>query len=144
VQTVYPLEDGSGLRLTTALYYTPSGRSIQEVGITPDLDVAGPATLRPKATIRRGACEKDLEHHFTHEDAEPRASTPPSGEPPAPSSEETPPAEAAPAPEKQDADPDPQLTRGLDVLQHWSEYEGRLHERPPEAPAPTPTSASLE
>ena len=37
MQTVYPLEDGSGLRLTTALYYTPAGRSIQEVGITPDI-----------------------------------------------------------------------------------------------------------
>ena len=39
VQTVYPLEDGSGLRLTTALYYTPDGRSIQEVGIEPDIRV---------------------------------------------------------------------------------------------------------
>ena len=36
VQTVFPL-DGGGLRLTTAKYYTPSGRSIQNVGITPDI-----------------------------------------------------------------------------------------------------------
>ena len=41
VQTVYPLDDGSGLRLTTALYYTPSGRSIQEVGIAPDITNTG-------------------------------------------------------------------------------------------------------
>ena len=40
VQTVYPLDGGSGLRLTTALYYTPGGRSIQEVGITPDIIVS--------------------------------------------------------------------------------------------------------
>ncbi len=40
VQTVYPLDGGAGLRLTTALYYTPAGRSIQEVGITPDLVVS--------------------------------------------------------------------------------------------------------
>ena len=37
VQTVLPLKDNRGLKLTTALYYTPSGRSIQATGITPDL-----------------------------------------------------------------------------------------------------------
>ncbi len=37
VQTILPLSDGSGLRLTTANYYTPSGRSIQASGITPDI-----------------------------------------------------------------------------------------------------------
>jgi len=37
VQTILPLSDGSGLRLTTAEYYTPSGRSIQASGITPDI-----------------------------------------------------------------------------------------------------------
>ena len=36
VQTVIPLSDGCGLRLTTAKYYLPSGRSIHEIGITPD------------------------------------------------------------------------------------------------------------
>ncbi len=35
VQSVIPLSDGSGLRLTTARYYTPSGTSIQSTGITP-------------------------------------------------------------------------------------------------------------
>ncbi|MBN1830797.1 MAG: S41 family peptidase [Deltaproteobacteria bacterium] len=37
VQTILPLSDGSGIRLTTANYYTPSGRSIQASGITPDI-----------------------------------------------------------------------------------------------------------
>ncbi len=37
VQTVIPLKENRGLKLTTALYYTPSGRSIQATGITPDL-----------------------------------------------------------------------------------------------------------
>ena len=37
VQTILPLSDGAGLRLTTANYYTPSGRSIQASGITPDI-----------------------------------------------------------------------------------------------------------
>ncbi|MEW6544012.1 MAG: S41 family peptidase [Nitrospirota bacterium] len=39
VQTILPLADGSGLRLTTAKYYTPKGRSIQSTGITPDITV---------------------------------------------------------------------------------------------------------
>ncbi len=39
VQTVLPLSDGSGLRLTTAKYFTPNGRSIHEKGITPDIIV---------------------------------------------------------------------------------------------------------
>ncbi len=37
VQSVFPLSDGSGLRLTTAKYYTPSGRVIQDKGVTPDI-----------------------------------------------------------------------------------------------------------
>lgn len=39
VQTIIRMKDGSGLRLTTARYYTPSGRSIQDTGITPDIVV---------------------------------------------------------------------------------------------------------
>jgi carboxyl-terminal processing protease len=39
VQTVIPLKDGSALRLTTALYYTPSGKMIRNQGITPDVVV---------------------------------------------------------------------------------------------------------
>lgn len=37
VQSVFPLSDGSGLRLTTAKYYTPAGRVIQDKGIAPDI-----------------------------------------------------------------------------------------------------------
>ncbi|OGE22835.1 MAG: hypothetical protein A3J42_07565 [Candidatus Dadabacteria bacterium RIFCSPHIGHO2_12_FULL_53_21] len=39
VQTIIKLEDGSGLKLTTAKFYAPSGRSINEVGVTPDIKV---------------------------------------------------------------------------------------------------------
>jgi carboxyl-terminal processing protease len=39
VQTIIPLGDGSALRLTTAKYYTPKGRSIQAEGVTPDIIV---------------------------------------------------------------------------------------------------------
>ena len=39
VQTIFPLKDLSAIRMTTALYYTPSGDSIHKVGITPDIEV---------------------------------------------------------------------------------------------------------
>ena len=42
VQTIIPLSDGSGLRLTTAKYYTPNGRMIHEKGIVPDIVVEAP------------------------------------------------------------------------------------------------------
>lgn len=42
VQTVIPLSDGSGLRLTTAKYFTPKGRSIHGLGIIPDITVEQP------------------------------------------------------------------------------------------------------
>lgn len=62
VQTVIPLSDGSGLRLTTAKYFTPKGKSIQNTGITPDIIVK---IKEPKdhPIIR----EKDLERHLKNE-----------------------------------------------------------------------------
>jgi len=70
VQTIIPLSDGSGLRLTTALYYTPSGRSIQAEGITPDI-VVSPLALKAeleakkeKAKVLPFIKEKDLAHHL--------------------------------------------------------------------------------
>jgi carboxyl-terminal processing protease len=66
VQTVIELEDGSGLKLTIARYYTPSGRSIQERGIIPDFHVAegGPETRLSAAEQPR---ERDLRRHFKGE-----------------------------------------------------------------------------
>jgi len=69
VQTVIELEDGSGLKLTIARYYTPSGRSIQERGITPDFMVPEEPGGKPGRETR----EKDLERHFK---AEPVVSAP--------------------------------------------------------------------
>ncbi|HZC80124.1 MAG TPA: S41 family peptidase, partial [Nitrospiraceae bacterium] len=61
VQTILPLGDGSGLRLTTAKYYTPKGRSIQSTGITPDIVVkAQPPTIVAKAGETKSG-EKDGE-----------------------------------------------------------------------------------
>ncbi|ADH85896.1 S41 family peptidase [Desulfurivibrio alkaliphilus] len=55
VQTIIPLNDGAGLRLTTARYYTPSGISIQAKGITPDIEVHN----EPPNNATTAAAEKD-------------------------------------------------------------------------------------
>ena len=71
VQTLFPLSDGSGLRLTTALYYTPSGRSIQASGIEPDIRVAFvPPTEKPVAKERSAIRERDLEGHLENDTPE--------------------------------------------------------------------------
>lgn len=69
VQTVYPLEGGGGVRLTTAKYYTPSGRSIQNVGITPDIEVKLPSVKEPKEGEQAHLVvrEKDLKGHLKNE-----------------------------------------------------------------------------
>ena len=69
VQTVFPLESGGGLRLTTAKYYTPSGRSIQNVGITPDVEVKLPIIKEAKEgePVHVVVREKDLERHLKND-----------------------------------------------------------------------------
>lgn len=70
VQTIIPLSDESGLRLTTARYYTPKGRSIQAKGITPDIVVEQLEMPKEKGEKKEGMHlrEKDLENHFENED----------------------------------------------------------------------------
>lgn len=79
VQTIIPLNDGSALRLTTARYYTPSGRVIQENGIIPDIIVEVPIISKKtseeddenkqeinkeKVKMRKFLREKDLRQHL--------------------------------------------------------------------------------
>jgi carboxyl-terminal processing protease len=113
VQTVYPLDGGAGLRLTTALYYTPGGRSIQEVGIRPDIEVkarAAAAAVEDGRT-RQHLRERDLEGHFRHEDTDPEADLP----------ESEPDADASEALE--DDAPDRQLARAVEVLKSFTYFE---------------------
>jgi carboxyl-terminal processing protease len=64
VQTIIPLSDNSGLRLTTARYFTPSGRSIQAKGITPDIVVEDVALSTAGKKEGLQISEKDLKNHF--------------------------------------------------------------------------------
>jgi carboxyl-terminal processing protease len=68
VQTVFPLNNGDGLRLTTARYYTPNGRSIQAEGITPDFIVPRQQSADAKdSNMPSFVREKDLKHHMKNE-----------------------------------------------------------------------------
>jgi carboxyl-terminal processing protease len=119
VQTVFPLQEGSGLRLTTALYYTPSGRSIQEVGIAPDIEYGQPTELPagPEAEAEQRVREQDLEGHFTQKDA--------SGKP------------SAQQPEQPR---DAQLERAREVLKSWTYFD--RFRAPAEAPSQTAEAAA--
>jgi carboxyl-terminal processing protease len=63
VQSVLPLRNGGGIKLTTARYYTPSGRSIQARGIVPDLEVAWAEDQGGQDRLR----EADLDRHINDE-----------------------------------------------------------------------------
>ena len=68
VQSVIDLKDGYGLKLTTARYYTPSGRSIQAKGITPDIELDDITLTEPEDSVDLGSLEKDLKGHLSVED----------------------------------------------------------------------------
>lgn len=82
VQTIIPLSDGAGLRLTTARYYTPSGTIIQEKGITPDivienvLESAKTEKEEKEDTKFKAIREKDLDQHLKGEAAKEKADKP--------------------------------------------------------------------
>jgi len=73
VQTILPMPGGSGLRLTTARYFTPNGRSIQATGIIPDVEV--PLVLyteqeNEKHSLPNFVREADLKNHILNRDEE--------------------------------------------------------------------------
>ena len=63
VQNIIPLPDGTGLKLTVALYYTPSGKSIQAEGIVPDFELAWEAP-REQDKSDLSLREQDLSRHL--------------------------------------------------------------------------------
>jgi carboxyl-terminal processing protease len=108
VQTVIPLRGGldGALKLTTARYYTPSGRSIQKTGITPDLEVAS-TKEEAQAIANRAFQFSEASFHNALNAQEGKSRAAPHA-----------PAEAPP--EGFDAKKDFQLARGEDVLHYGS------------------------
>lgn len=67
VQTILPLDDNSALRLTTARYFTPKGRSIQATGIVPDIVIENPIVIpetKPDDKSRPSLREENLPGHL--------------------------------------------------------------------------------
>lgn len=116
VQTIFSLKDGSGLRLTTARYYTPSGRSIQAKGIVPDIVVKPALPEEEKATpapVPKLPAEKDLERHLID-------------------MEKTPPKEKEKTKKeevKEKKPVDQQLERGLELLKSWEIFKNIAKEK---------------
>jgi len=123
VQTIVPLEDGSAVRLTTSLYYTPSGRSIQAKGIEPDILVEAGEVVRKKEKGFMGKIkEKDLKGHFkngnsgTDKKSEKMKVDAKESEPEADKNEET---------QKTEAEwrNDVQILRAAELLQSWQVFK---------------------
>jgi len=71
VQTILPLNNGTAIKLTTARYFTPSGRSIQAKGITPDI-IVEEATITTNNGPKMDVREADLEKHLSNsQDSDP-------------------------------------------------------------------------
>lgn len=85
VQTIMPLGNNTAIKLTTARYYTPSGRSIQAKGITPDIIVKEPGA--PDGRIR----EADLQRHLEGDDERKRVEKAKPAAPAQPAAPATPP-----------------------------------------------------
>lgn len=103
VQSVIPLTDGSGLRLTTARYYTPNGTSIQSTGIIPD--IVSKIEVKDGTKEHIVLREKDLERHLKNDSEEEKIQP----------EHETMPLEVS---EKDDV----QLQRAIDLLKTWKVF----------------------
>jgi carboxyl-terminal processing protease len=139
VQTIIPLPGHGAMRLTTARYYTPSGRSIQQLGITPDIEVQQ-ARIEEIAQMRgyresdlKGALNNDNKQNLPDQggdDQKAPAPSPQSGggspadKPATPGQDKatTPPAGGA-ADANKPADVDYQLSRALDLLRGLSLFQ---------------------
>ncbi|MGD8514996.1 MAG: S41 family peptidase [Granulosicoccaceae bacterium] len=66
VQTILPMVNGTAVKLTTARYYTPNGRSIQAEGIVPDIEVADLSVSRKKDGGIAQLKEADLNGHISN------------------------------------------------------------------------------
>ena len=117
VQTIIPLSDDSGLRLTTARYFTPKGRSIQAKGITPDI-VVERLELSKESEKKDGLHlrEKDLENHFEGDEKESKELKK-EDKKEEPKKEE--PKEKTPFKPEANLKNDYQVMRALDLLKGW-------------------------
>jgi len=83
VQSIFPMRGNAALKLTTARYYTPSGRSIQAKGIVPDIIVESIKPVPAKGAVEGSMKEKDLDNRLAPEGSkEPTKTVAPAALPP--------------------------------------------------------------
>jgi len=136
VQTILPLDDNSALRLTTARYYTPSGRSIQATGIVPDIVMDNVLMARVGEGKGRagGLREANLPRHFENKKngAAPAPAEvkdrDPDAEPENPPDELPEPAEEVGIKEGE-LGKDPQLDHALELLKSWKVFKTLVAKR---------------
>ena len=119
VQTILPLDDNSALRLTTARYFTPSGRSIQATGIVPDIvvDATQPQDGKPEEKKRPMLREENLPGHLPSPQSAP-------GQPQDQSDKDKEKLVPSSAPTGDESiDNDTQLKRSLDLLKSWDVFK---------------------
>jgi carboxyl-terminal processing protease len=119
VQTILPLDDNSALRLTTARYFTPSGRSIQATGIVPDIvvDATQPQDGKPEEKKRPMLREENLPGHLPSPQSAP-------GQPQDQSDKDKENLVPSSAPTGDESiDNDAQLKRSLDLLKSWDVFK---------------------
>jgi carboxyl-terminal processing protease len=136
VQTILPLDDNSALRLTTARYYTPSGRSIQATGIVPDIVMDNVLMARVGEGPKRSQSlrEANLPRHFENKkggkEPEP-ASMDRDQEPETPEnpSDELPDTESETGIKEGELGKDPQLDHALELLKSWKVFKTLVAKR---------------
>ncbi|OYQ37677.1 peptidase S41 [Niveispirillum lacus] len=133
VQTIIPLQgQQSAMRLTTSRYYTPAGKSIQQLGITPDIEVQ-PAKIEELAAAGQRRREADLPNALRNTDqggARPAPAPGAAASPSTPSAANPTPAAATPAAATSNADAPPvdyQLARAVDLLRGVSLFNHPKH-----------------
>jgi len=136
VQTIIPLQgQQSAMRLTTSRYYTPSGKSIQQLGITPDIEVQ-PAKVEELAAAGQRRREADLPNALRNTDqggaARPAPAPAPAAaaQPPAAPSAAAPNPANSPAAANSNAEAPPvdyQLARAVDLLRGVSMFNQPKH-----------------
>lgn len=121
VQTILSLSDGSGLRLTTARYYTPKDRSIQNTGIQPDIQVKRRQAMETKGL--KPLRERDLEGHLGNDQVVDDADDGGVSQEEPLRLRELP---QGPPSEGQEKEEDLQLQKAIDLLKTWEVFKGIL------------------
>jgi carboxyl-terminal processing protease len=125
VQTILPLDDNSALRLTTARYFTPKGRSIQATGIVPDIVIENPVVIpetKPDDKNRPSLREENLPGHLRNQQLQQEQKDSKEKETDKDKEKENS-KTVQPTPPSEGTENDAQLRRALELLKGWDVFK---------------------